>query len=263
MDTQFRIAALSQTFTAAAILALEADGQLSINDPVFRYLPEFEAKPYRDITIHHLLTHSSGLPPLPADKKRIERLSEMSQAPTPVMDYVRLACECPLKFPPGRRALYSNFNYRVLSAVVVVLMNDNFADFMQEAVFDRLGLRQTGVARIAPVSNETTVAESDSEVIPAEAEATIAEAVSMWTLEYRRPEHSWLKTRFLSTDRLQNYGAKYGNAGIYTSTTDLLRWDRILAGDEFLPAEQKTKMFQPFRNNYACGWDRRQGPGRP
>ena len=62
LDTPFRIASLSKQFTAAAIFRLEAQGKLNIDDPVHQYLPEFAESPYRDITIHHLLTHTSGLP---------------------------------------------------------------------------------------------------------------------------------------------------------------------------------------------------------
>lgn len=65
LDTPFRIASLSKQFTAAAILSLEAEGKLKIEDPVQRYLPEFAAEPYGEITIHHLLTHTSGLPRSP------------------------------------------------------------------------------------------------------------------------------------------------------------------------------------------------------
>ena len=52
----------------------------------------------------------------------------------------------------------------------------------------------------------------------------------------------------------RNFGAGYGSGGIYASANDLLRWDRVLAGDSFLSVEQKAKLFQPVREYYACGW---------
>ena len=52
----------------------------------------------------------------------------------------------------------------------------------------------------------------------------------------------------------RNFGAGYGSGGIYTSANDLLRWDRVLAGDEFLSESQKARLFQPVHANYACGW---------
>ncbi|MEO1981004.1 MAG: serine hydrolase domain-containing protein [Fuerstiella sp.] len=233
LDTPFRIAALSQSFTSAAILTLEADGNFSVDDPVHRYLSEFEAEAYRGITIYHLLTHTSGLPRIPEDATGRARWVAMSRAPTPVNDYVRLACECPLKFQPGQRRLYSNVGYRILSALIVRITGEEYADFMQERLFEPLGLRQSGVARISQPPDE----------------ARVAESVSRVSLDSRSSEPS-----FVSTDSGQNYGSGYGSGGIYASANDLVRWDRVLAGDRLLSAEQKTRLFQPAREYYACGW---------
>jgi len=233
LDTPFRIAALSQTFTAAAIFSLEADGALSVDDPVYRYFPEFEAEEYRAITIYHLLTHSSGLPRVPEDAAGQTRFIEMMNAPTPVNDYVGIACECPLKFEPGEERLYTNIGYRVLSAIIALVTGEEYADFMQRRVFEPLDLKQTGVARISQPANE----------------GIVAETVSRLSLGSRTHGPS-----FVNSDSGQNYGAEYGNGGVYSSAYDLLRWDRALAGDRFLTREQKVKMFRPFKGDYACGW---------
>jgi CubicO group peptidase (beta-lactamase class C family) len=233
LDTPFRIASLSKQFTAAAILSLEADGNLSVDDPVSFYLPEFAAEPYREITIYHLLTHTSGLPRNPEDAARHARWDAMAEAPTPVSDYVRLACECPLQFEPGQGRVYSNFGYRVLSAIIEQVSGADYADFMEQRLFKPLGLGQSGVARISQPSDEERVAE----VVSLEARNRYS----------RQPS-------FVTTDNSRNYGAGYGSGGIYASVNDLLRWDRVLAGDSFLSAEQKVKLFRPFREDYACGW---------
>ncbi len=233
LDTPFRIASLSKQFTAAAILSLEAEGKLSTDDPVHRYLPEFTAEPYRRITIYHLLTHTSGLPRTPEEAARHARWDAMSRAPTPVNDYVRLACQCPLTFEPGQDFQYSNFGYRVLSAIIVQITGEEYADFMEERLFTPLSLRQSGVARISQPSDE----------------ARVAEVVSFVVQNHRTREPS-----FVSTDSGRNYGTGYGSGGIYASANDLLRWDRILADESFLPAEQQAKLFRPVRKHYACGW---------
>ena len=81
-DTPFRIASLSKQFTAGAILSLESEGKLSTDDPVHRYLDEFANPPYDKITIHHLLTHRSGLPRNPDDPIRHARWDTMAVNPT-------------------------------------------------------------------------------------------------------------------------------------------------------------------------------------
>ncbi|APZ95172.1 serine hydrolase domain-containing protein [Fuerstiella marisgermanici] len=226
LDTPFRIAGLSQTFTAAAIFALEADGELSIDDPVFKYLPEFEAEPYRAITIYHLLTHSSGLPYLPGGA-----WFKMRTKPTPLEDYVRLAVKHPLSFDTGTRAYHSRIGYHVLSAIIEKVSGDDYAHFMQERLFTPLGLQQTGVAQISQPPSEAKVAETTSFSVVAQGEPT---------------------PYFVGT--LRHYGIGYGSSGIYSSANDLLKWNRVLAGDDFFSAEQTTRLFRPFKRNYACGW---------
>ena len=233
LDTPFRIASLSKQFTAAAILLLEAEGKLSTDDPLHRYFSDFDAEPYRQITIYHLLTHTSGLPKTPVDERRHSRWDAMAEAETPAIDYVHLACECPLLFEPGQDYQYSNFGYRILSALIAEITGEEYAEFMEQRVFERFGLVQSGVARLTA----------------SEREANIAEVVSFDVVD-AGTRH----TTFVPTDAGRNYGTGYGSGGIYSTANDLRRWDRVLAGDELLPPEQKTKLFRPFRENYACGW---------
>jgi CubicO group peptidase (beta-lactamase class C family) len=232
LDTPFRIASLSKQFTAAAIFRLAAQGKLSIDDPVHQYLSEFADAPYRDITIHHLLTHTSGLPRSPESITGSLRWNAMSRAPTPVDDYVQLAVETPLKFEPGTNYEYSNFGYRVLAALIARATGRDYADFMEEEIFQPLEMNDTGVARI----NRPPV------------EDRIAEGLVHWKLPLAGTP------RYANGENGRNFGAGYGSGGIYSSAHDLLRWDRVLAGDEFLAESQKTRLFQPIHANYACGW---------
>ncbi len=232
LDTPFRIASLSKQFTAAAIFRLEGQGKLNIDDPVHRYLAEFAEAPYRDITIHHLLTHTSGLPRSPESLMGSLRWNAMSQAATPVDDYVRLAVEMPLKFEPGTDYQYSNFGYRVLAALIARISGCDYADFMEQDVFQPLGMKDSGVARVNRPPSEARIAEG---------------------LTFRKLDRAG-QPLFANGEDGRNFGAGYGSGGIYTSANDLLRWDRVLAGDEFLSESQKTRLFQPIHDNYACGW---------
>lgn len=232
LDTPFRIASLSKQFTAAAIFRLEGQGKLRIDEPVHQYLPEFAEAPYRDITIHHLLTHTSGLPRTPASLTGKLRWNAMSQAATPVEDYVRLAIETPLEFEPGAENQYSNFGYRCLAALIARVTGREYADFMEEEIFRPLGMDDTGVARVTRPPSE----------------ARIAEGLVRWKLPFDS------QPRFANGENGRNFGAGYGSGGIYTSANDLVRWDRVLAADEFLTESQKARLFQPIHDNYACGW---------
>jgi D-alanyl-D-alanine carboxypeptidase len=232
LDTPFRIASLSKQFTAAAIFRLESQGKLSIDDPVHQYLPAFADAPYRDITIHHLLTHTSGLPRIAKGLMGPLRWNAMARAPTPVDDYVRLAVQMPLEFEPGADYEYSNFGYRVLAALIARVTGRDYADFMESELFRPLGMNDTGVARV-------TLPPSESR---------IAEGLSLQRLD---PAGELL---FVNGEEGRNFATGYGSGGIYSSANDLLLWDRVLAGDAFLSESQKTRLFQPVHGNYACGW---------
>lgn len=233
VDTPFRIASLSKQFTAAAILSLEAEGKLSIDDPIHKYLPEFAVEPYRAITLHQLMTHTSGLPRVPEDFALRSKWSAMSRAATPVYEYVKLAVQVPLKFTPGQGYEYSNFGYRILAAVITRVTGQEYADFMDERLFKPLKLKHTGVARITHPT----------------AEADVAEELRFVSLDRKTNE-----PRLASAKSDRNYGAGYGSGGIYASANDLLRWDRVLADNSFLSKDQTAKLFQPLKENYACGW---------
>jgi CubicO group peptidase (beta-lactamase class C family) len=160
------------------------------------------------------------------------RWSAMSRAATPVDDYVRLAVQMRLEFEPGAEYEYSNFGYRVLAALIARVTGRDYADFMEQEVFRPLGMNDSGVARVTRPSSESR----------------IAEGLSFLRL------NSAGQPLFENGEDNRNFGTGYGSGGIYTSANDLLVWDRVLAGDKFLPESQKTRLFQPVHEYYACGW---------
>jgi CubicO group peptidase (beta-lactamase class C family) len=232
LDTPFRIASLSKQFTAAAIFRLEAQGKLTIDDPVHKHLPEFAAAPYSKITIHHLLTHTSGLPRIATGLFGPHRWHNMSVAATPVDEFVRLAVKEPLAFDPGADHEYSNFGYRVLAALIARVTGREYADFMEQEVFQPLGMKNTGVARVTRPPSESRIAEG---------------------LTFLRLDRAG-QPMFANGEEGRNFGTGYGSGGIYTSPNDLLRWDRVLAANEFLSENQKARFFKPIHKHYACGW---------
>jgi CubicO group peptidase (beta-lactamase class C family) len=162
----------------------------------------------------------------------------MSRAATQVDDFVRLAVEQPLEFEPGTDYEYSNFGFRALAALIARVTGREYADFMEEKVFQPLGMKNSGVARVSRPQSESRVAEGLS----------LTEGLPI--VGFRLP---W-QSRFANGEQGRNFGTGYGSGGIYTSANDLLRWDRVLAGDEFLSAKQKARLFQPIHKHYACGW---------
>lgn len=160
VDTAFGVASVTKSFTAAAIMRLQDVGRLSASDPVVWYLPEFRV-PGGDatkITIHHLLTHTAGLPPLPSRWYAFARSAlvdpEGETPPVPVdarhpidtpedlMAYLGEIDWAPLG-PPGAQFSYSNEGYVLLGAIAARVSGQPYTRYVIDEILEPAGLRHT------------------------------------------------------------------------------------------------------------------------
>ena len=111
-NTKFYIGSISKSFTAAAILLLQERGKLNVADPVDRFIAGFPNG--NRITIHNLLTHTSGIP----DFLRFPDFFELSRKPYRPEEVVNLFRDKPLMFKPGETSSYSNSNYVLLAYII-------------------------------------------------------------------------------------------------------------------------------------------------
>jgi CubicO group peptidase (beta-lactamase class C family) len=144
INTLFPIASISKTLTATAIFQLMEQGKLNVNDPVSKYLPEF---PYPLITLRHLLSHTSGLPPYNVFFAPV--LEEDSAKIFVNADFLPAAAKYKpaLLYQPGESANYDNVNYLVLALIVEKLSGMPFADYMRKHVLDPAGMSHTRIVR--------------------------------------------------------------------------------------------------------------------
>ena len=146
-DDLFWIASMTKPIAAVAVLVLQDEGRLSVDDPVDRHLPEFTdawqvaersdqtlvlKRPPRKITLRDLLTHTAGVPNL-AEPRPHTTLGEL----------VAQVSQRPLSFDPGSRWSYSNAGIDTLGRVVEVVSGQAFADFLEERLFTPLGMHDT------------------------------------------------------------------------------------------------------------------------
>jgi CubicO group peptidase (beta-lactamase class C family) len=140
--TLFRIASISKTFTATAVLQLRDAGRLRLDDPLVAHLPEARAitnpfGPVEDVTIRRLLLHTSGLQgEQPFDDPRVERWGDLA---TVVADLPRLR----VVVPPDTRTKYCNVAFQLLGALVQRHVGRPFAEHVTNAILDPLGLTAT------------------------------------------------------------------------------------------------------------------------
>jgi D-alanyl-D-alanine carboxypeptidase len=137
-NTRFEIGSVTKQFTAAAILQLQEQGKLSIDDPLAKYLPTFPHA--SEVTLRQLLNQISGLADYTNAPDIATAMSTVPDATDKVVAYVSR----PLDFPPGTKWEYSNTNYWVLGKVIAAVSGMNYEDYIREYVFKPAGMTHSG-----------------------------------------------------------------------------------------------------------------------
>jgi len=133
-DTRFRIASLTKTFTAAAIVMLKERGLLNFDDHLDKYLPDFPNG--EKITIKHLLSHSGGVPN--------PDYADLFYKQMPLDDLIESFKNKPLDFEPGTKGQYSSAGYVLLARIVEKVSGKSYDDFLRECIFEPLRMAHTG-----------------------------------------------------------------------------------------------------------------------
>lgn len=142
--TKFRIGSLTKQFTALLILQLKQEGKLELQQPITRYLPWYPKETGEKITIHHLLTHSSGLVNYTENAEAINDIITHSYSPEEI---ARKYCVSSLTFEPGSTFGYCNTGYYLLGLVIETLTGKSFAEALREKILLPAGMNDTGMDR--------------------------------------------------------------------------------------------------------------------
>jgi len=223
--TKFRLGSVTKQFTATAVLLLEQRGKLKVGDPVNKYLPDWP-KAWAEVTIHHLLSHTAGLPRLTT--RVLLDVSGLSRGTPPPFKSIRDLHKPgeelqQLDFRSGEKFAYNNHGYIVLGMLIEKISGKPYCGFMRDEVFGPLAMTDTGCEDPRMVLKQRA---SGYALI----DGTIANA-------------GYIDMRFP------------GGAGAILSTVDdLLLWDRALDSDRLLSNEERAKLFTMVKNDYAYGW---------
>lgn len=229
----FSLGSITKQFTAAAILALEARGRLSVRDSLGAWFDDVPPDK-RGITLHMLLTHTSGLRSdfAPTDFDPAGRDRDA---------YVRRALDSELLFPPGAGYAYANAGYSLLAAIVEKATGEPYEEALRELVLDPAGMTETGYRIPGWDPERLAVGYRDGE---------------RWGTIVER----W-------TDPAAPYWQLRGNGGLHTTLADVQRWDAALRTDAVLPAAERERMFTPYVAEgpdsvsfYGYGWAIEQTP---
>lgn len=139
-DTKFNLGSMNKMFTAVAVAQLAEQGKLSFNDTIGKHLPDYPNKIVADkVTIHHLLTHTSGLSDYFNSKFEDSSRAKFKT----VQDYLPLFVNDSLKFEPGAKWQYSNAGFMVLGAIIEKVSGQNYFDYVREHIYKPAGMTNT------------------------------------------------------------------------------------------------------------------------
>ncbi len=161
--TKFCIASITKQFTAMAIMMLQEQGKLDVQDKLCAYLTDCP-EVWKPITIHQLLTHTSGIP----DTFGAFYLDEITST-LPLEQMLADAKAKPLDFQPGETFWYNNTGYNLLGRIIEVVSGQTYAAFLQQQIFDPLQMTSTGFAQY-----------QDDLAIGYEDQVYIADRINMW-----------------------------------------------------------------------------------
>ena len=151
LDAIFPLASITKTITATAAMVLVEEGLLGLNRPVQEYIPEFEGEGKEKVQVHHLMTHTSGIPDDDVVFSIIEEKDEAGVEVEPYEEtadatihrYLHYGLDVPLAIEAGREMIYSGFGIHVLGEIIRRLSGQSLNDFAAEKIFTPLGMRDT------------------------------------------------------------------------------------------------------------------------
>jgi D-alanyl-D-alanine carboxypeptidase len=235
-DTVYEIASLTKPFTAIAVMMLVEAGRVSLEDPISRYLPNVPSH-WGDITVRHLLTHTSGIP----DYFSIPRLRSASggiwQIEYSPADLLSIFFETQLEFKPGARFTYSNSGYWLLGRLIEAVAGNSYERFLSDRLF-------------APLDMKGTRRMDRKAIIP-----------------NRASGYAWSDTLLINAPYTSTTWA-YSEGGLVSSVSDLAKWDAALWSGRLLRADTLAQTTTPVRltdgtdSNYGLGWSIGTNPKR-
>ena len=231
-DYVFELGSMTKQFTAIAVLMLEERGKLKVNDPISKYIPDY---PSGDkITIHHLLTHTSGI----KDFTKMKTLSDIAQkemTPKMMVDFFKNE---PLDFTPGEKFEYDNSGYVLLGYIIELVSGETYEDFVTKHIFNKAGMEHSYYA-------------TDRNVI-------IKRAYG-----YHKKSFGYVNKTVIS------FSVPFASGSLMSTLEDMLRWQNALNHNVLLGSIETKKAFSKYTLNdgkefaYGYGWHIKEINGTP
>jgi CubicO group peptidase (beta-lactamase class C family) len=220
-ETIFQSGSLGKQFTATAVMLLVEDGKINLDEKISKYLGDVPES-WKNMTVRHLLTHTSGMADYPDkfDYRRDyteEELLTIEKALPPV-------------FQPGEKWEYCNLGYATLGILIHKVTGKFYGDFLQERIFKPLGMT---TARVI----------SETDIVP-------NRAAGYTLVKGELKNQEWVSPTVNST----------ADGSLYLTVKDMVKWDAALNGEKLLKKTSLAQMWTPVKLNdgktapYGFGW---------
>ena len=212
-ENVFMLASITKQFTAIAILMLEEQGKLSLNDPITKFIPDYPTHG-KTITVHHLLNHTSGI----KSYTSIGDLRQIARQDKTLDELIDFFKNEPMDFDPGEDYRYNNSGYVLLGKIIEVVSGETYADFIDNHIFQPLGMTASQYG-------------SHSKLIKNRA------------MPYEEGDKGYVNASYLSMSLPHA-------AGALTSTIDdMLKWQNALANNTLIKASTLQKAINGSKLN--------------
>lgn len=229
-DTKFRLGSITKQFTAMLVMQLVEKGALKLDGKITDYLPDYPKNPGDKVTLHHLLTHTSGIP---GYTEFPNFFRDVSRDPYTPAAFVKTFADSALQFEPGAKFTYSNSGYFLLGAIIEKVTGKSYEQVLAENILLPLNMKNTGYDHYNTIIKKRAAG-------------------------YQKSAAGYENAPYL------DMSIPYAAGSLYSTVEDLYLWDQALYTDKLLSEKSKALLFKPyipaFRSSYAYGWSVGKAP---
>jgi CubicO group peptidase (beta-lactamase class C family) len=223
-DTKHRLGSITKQFTGMLIMQLVEQGKLKLHVPISTYLPDYPKKTGDVVTIHHLLTHSSGIPNMTSFPGFIRNVAPDFHTP---VQLVNLFADSALQFRPGEKFAYSNSGYLLLGYIIEKVTGKSYEKVLQDNILTPLHMNNTGYDHHEPLLKNRAKG-------------------------YEKRGRTYVNANFI------DMSVPYAAGAMYSTVEDLYLWDQALYANQLLRKENSDLLFGKHVSagggHYGYGW---------
>ncbi|PCI94921.1 MAG: serine hydrolase [Flavobacteriales bacterium] len=218
-NTKHRLGSISKQFTGMLIMQLVEAGKLKLDVPITTYLTDYPKETGNTITLHHLLTHSSGIPNYTSFKD-FRAIQRDYYSPT---EFVKTFADSTLNFKPGEKFSYSNSGYFLLGVIIEKVTGKTYEEVLQDQILTPLNMTNSGFDHHSTILKNRATG-------------------------YEKYGSTYINAPFL------DMALPYAAGALYSTVEDLYLWDQALYTNQLLTKENMELVFTGYLNGYGYGW---------